>query len=48
MEGRDVGTIASCKAWVEGSNQEWGNGESGYELWIPSLSNDSYVLGIFT
>ena len=27
-------------------NQEWGKGESGYELWIPSLSNVGYILGI--
>ena len=47
MEGRDVETTGSCKAWAEGDNQECGKGEGGYELWIPSLSNVSYVLGIF-
>ena len=50
MEGRGVGTVGLCKTWEEvggGGNQEWGKGESGYELWIPSLSNVGYVLGIF-
>ena len=47
MEGRDIGTTESCKVWAEGDNQEWGKGESGYELWIPSLSNVGYILGIF-
>ena len=44
--GRDVGATGLCKAWAEGDNQEWGKGESGYELWIPSLSNVGYILGI--
>ena len=45
--GRDVGATGLCKAWAEGDNQEWEKGESGYELWIPSLSNFGYILGVF-
>ena len=47
MEGRDVGATWLCKAWVDGDNQKWRKGESGYELWIPLLSNVGYILGIF-
>ena len=45
--GRDVGATGLCKAWAEGDNREWEKGESGYELWIPSLSNFGYILGVF-